>query len=223
VFIRRLSSIHFLLIALGIFSGPTVSQSQDSQATATGQSNTSSKLEIATFGGGCFWCVEAVFENMPGVTDVVSGYAGGQLPRPSYQQVSSGLTGHAEVCQIQFDPQKVSFMKLLEVFMKTHDPTTPNKQGPDNGPQYRSVVFYHSDEQKADAETLKTRLNEEEAFRSKVVTQIVPFTAFYLAEDYHQDYYRKHPNESYCKLYVRPKITKFKKVMDELERKEKKN
>ncbi len=176
---------------------------------------------MATFGGGCFWCVEAVFENMDGVKEVVSGYAGGNVPNPSYQQVCTGLTGHAEVCQIAFDPKKVSYMKLLEVFLKTHDPTTLNKQGPDFGTQYRSVIFTHSDEQKVAAETLIKKLNDEEAFRSKIVTQVVPYTIFYPAEEYHQDYYRKHPNEAYCKAYVRPKVAKFRKVMQELERKEK--
>ena len=179
------------------------------------------KLEVATIGGGCFWCVEAVFENMKGVANVVSGYSGGNVPNPSYKQVCTGMTGHAEVCQIYFDPEKVSYLKILEVFMKTHDPTTPNKQGPDFGTQYRSAIFYHSDQQKSEAESLIAKLNKEEAFDSKVVTQVVPFTAFFPAEDYHQDYYRKNPGADYCKLYVRPKITKFKKVMAELERKEK--
>lgn len=182
----------------------------------------SSQLETATFGGGCFWCVEAVFENMEGVQDVVSGYAGGHIPNPSYQQVSTGLTGHAEVCQITFDPERVSYIKLLEVFMKTHDPTTLNRQGPDQGTQYRSVIFTHSDEQKEAAETVKRKLTEEKVYRSQVVTEVVPFTAFYRAEEYHQNYYRKHPNETYCRLIVRPKITKFKKVMAEIERSEKK-
>lgn len=201
--------------------GAQESTQASAQANATSDKE-NAKLQTATFGGGCFWCVEAVFENMPGVVNVVSGYAGGQLANPSYQQVSTGLTGHAETCQIYFDPQKVGYTKLLEVFMKTHDPTTRNKQGPDHGTQYRSVIFYHSDEQKEAAQELIERLNAEGAYRSKVVTEVVPFTQFYMAEDYHQDYYRKHPNESYCKLYVKPKITKFRKVIRELEAKEKK-
>jgi peptide-methionine (S)-S-oxide reductase len=158
---------------------------------------------------------------MDGVVDVISGYAGGTLANPTYQQVSTGFTGHAEVCQIYFDPQKVSYNKLLEVFMKTHDPTTRNRQGPDYGTQYRSVIFYHSDEQKASAEKLIEKLNAEEAYRSKVVTEVVPFTQFYIAEEYHQDYYRKHPNESYCRRIVRPKVAKFRKVIQELDKKEK--
>lgn len=211
-----------IVAALGLLCSSTALLAQDSTTSnAASSSESSNRLETATFGGGCFWCVEAVFENMQGVRDVVSGYAGGGLPNPSYQQVSTGLTGHAEVCQIYFDPKKVSYSKLLEVFMKTHDPTTRDRQGPDRGSQYRSVIFYHSDEQKTSAETLIERLNAEEAFRSKVVTQVVPFTQFYLAEEYHQNYYRKHPNESYCKTYVRPKIAKFRKVIRELEQKEK--
>ena len=210
-----------LVAMLGLLCGTAGLLAQDSPSVQTRSGDASSQFETATFGGGCFWCVEAVFENMEGVRDVVSGYAGGQLANPSYQQVSTGLTGHAEVCQIYFDPKKVGYNKLLEVFMKTHDPTTRDKQGPDRGTQYRSVIFYHSDEQKASAETLIDRLNAEEAYRSKVVTEVVPFTQFYLAEEYHQDYYRKHPNESYCRLYIRPKIAKFRKVIRELEQKEK--
>ena len=210
-----------LAIALGILTLVAV-DAPAQQAAVPAAAENSSQFETATFGGGCFWCVEAVFENMEGVADVISGYAGGGVPNPTYQQVSTGLTGHAEVCQIFFDPKKVSYVKLLEVFMKTHDPTTLNRQGPDHGTQYRSVIFTHSDEQKEAAEMIKRKLTEEEVFRSKVVTQIAPFSGFYLAEDYHQDYYRKHPNESYCRTFVRPKIAKFKKVMAEFERKEQK-
>lgn len=215
------STIAYVGLALGTLMVSCPLRAQAPIALPSGNSG-QAQAEVATFGGGCFWCVEAVFENVPGVLDVVSGYAGGQTANPSYPQVSTGLTGHAEVCQITFDPQKVSYVKLLEVFMKTHDPTTLNKQGPDYGTQYRSVIFTHSDEQKTTAETLKKRLNDEEAFRSKIVTQIVPLPAFYLAEEYHQDYYRKHPNENYCRMVVRPKVTKVKKVIEELERKEKK-
>ena len=214
-------SIRSIVLTLGLLTCLTGVKAQDA-ATSAAQPEKSAQFETATFGGGCFWCVEAVFENMEGVMDVISGYSGGRVPNPSYQQVSTGLTGHAEVCQITFDPQKVSYIKLLEVFMKTHDPTTLNRQGPDQGTQYRSVIFTHSDEQKEAAELVKRKLTEEEVFRTKVVTQIVPFTAFYPAEDYHQNYYRKHPNESYCRMIVRPKIAKFKKVMAEMERKEKK-
>ncbi len=193
-------------------------------ASGADESSSGKKLqgfETATFGGGCFWCVEAVFENMDGVKDVVSGYAGGHVPNPTYAQVGTGVTGHAEVCQIFFDPEKVSYLKLLEVFLKTHDPTTVNKQGPDFGTQYRSIILYHNDDQKNAAEELIKKLNAEKAFRSKVVTQVVPFVQFFVAEAYHQDYFRKHPNESYCRMYVRPKIAKLKKVISELEKREK--
>lgn len=202
-----------------VLAAPLLAQEPAAKSTAPAAGPDT--LAQATLGGGCFWCVEAVFENMEGVTDVVSGYAGGNVPNPSYQQVSSKKTGHAEVCQITYDPKQVSYLKILEVFLKTHDPTTVDKQGPDYGPQYRSVIFYHDDDQKQQAEELIKKLDESRAFRGKIVTQVVPYTVFYRAEEYHQDYYRKNPNESYCKMYVRPKITKFKKVIQDLERKEK--
>lgn len=179
-------------------------------------------MEVATFGGGCFWCVEAVFENVNGVVDVVSGYAGGTVPNPTYEQVCSKLTGHAEVCQITFDPKKISYLRLMEIFMKTHDPTKLNAQGPDHGPQYRSVIFYHDDEQKAQTEELISRLNEEKAYDGKIVTKVEPFSVFYRAEEYHQDFYRKNPGNAYCQMNARPKLSKLKKVMQELEKKEKK-
>ncbi|MEZ6137992.1 MAG: peptide-methionine (S)-S-oxide reductase MsrA [Pirellulaceae bacterium] len=170
------------------------------------------KTEVATFGGGCFWCVEAVFENVKGVSDVVSGYEGGRTRNPSYKQVCSGVTGHAEVCQITYDPEQVSFAELLEIFWKTHDPTTLNQQGADYGTQYRSVVFYHNDEQKEVAEKYKKKLDEAGAFDNKIVTEITRTRKFYVAEDYHQDYYRLNPGAGYCANVVRPKVEKFKKA-----------
>ena len=170
------------------------------------------KLAKATFGGGCFWCVEAVFEELEGVEDVVSGYAGGWVENPTYEQVCTKKTGHAEVCEITFDPGKISFKELLEVFWKTHDPTTPNQQGPDEGPQYRSVIFYHDQEQKELAETYKKKLDESGAFPSKIVTEISEAPKFYAAEKYHQDFFRLNPNHRYCAFVVRPKVAKFKKV-----------
>lgn len=172
----------------------------------------SQQLSRATFGGGCFWCVEAVFENMKGVKDVVSGYAGGRNANPTYQQVCTGRTGHAEVCEIHFDPREVSFEELLEVFWKTHDPTTLNRQGPDVGTQYRSVIFYHNEEQKKIAEKYRDKLNEVGAFPGKIVTEITQAPQFYVAEDYHQDYYRNNPNQGYCAAVVRPKVEKFKQA-----------
>lgn len=166
----------------------------------------------ATFGGGCFWCTEAVFEELEGVEAVVSGYCGGTVPNPTYEQICTGRTGHAEVIQIMYDPEKVSFEKLLEVFFRTHDPTTLNQQGADRGTQYRSVVFYHDDEQKEITERIKEKLDESEAFSSRIVTEISPLETFYVAEDYHQDYYAKNPNQGYCRAVIAPKMDKFRKA-----------
>jgi peptide-methionine (S)-S-oxide reductase len=170
------------------------------------------KLRTATFGGGCFWCVEAVFENVRGVADVVSGYAGGHVENPTYQQICTGRTGHAEVCEIEFDPEVISYRELLEIFWKTHDPTTLNRQGNDIGPQYRSVIFYHDSEQRELAERYKRKLDESGAFPKKIVTEISPAPTFYVAEEYHQDYYRKNPGAGYCVAIVRPKVEKFKQA-----------
>jgi len=169
-------------------------------------------LEQATFGAGCFWCSEAVFQQIKGVRSAISGYSGGVVKSPTYQQVCSGVTGHAEVIQLTFDPQVISYDELLEVFWQTHDPTTLNQQGADIGTQYRSVVFYHSDEQRELAEHYKKELNAEHAFRKPIVTEISEFTEFYPAEDYHQDYYDQHRGEAYCSAVIRPKVTKVKKV-----------
>jgi len=169
-------------------------------------------MEIITFGSGCFWCTEAVFQQLKGVTSVVSGYAGGHVENPSYEQVTTGRTGHAEVCQIQFDSEQISFEDLLEVFFNTHDPTTLNRQGNDVGTQYRSVIFYHNEEQKKIAERVKEELDKSGTWKNPVVTEIVPFEKFYKAEDYHQNYYRNNPNQGYCRLVIAPKLTKFEKV-----------
>src|SRR5271156_5276189 len=154
----------------------------------------SNELKTATFGAGCFWCTEAVFLNVNGVTKVVSGYSGGKVKNPSYREVCTGLTGHAEVTQITYDPKVVSFEELLEVFWNTHDPTTLNRQGADEGTQYRSVVFFHSEEQKKAAEAYKKQLESSHVFKSPIVTEISPFTIFYGAEDYHQNYYALNPS-----------------------------
>lgn len=166
----------------------------------------------ATFGAGCFWCVEAVFQNLEGVEEVVSGYSGGKIENPTYKEVSSGLTGHAEVCQITFDPSVITYKELLEVFWKTHDPTTLNRQGNDVGPQYRSVIFYHNNEQKELAKTYKEKLNNSGAFNAPIVTEIESFDTFYTAENYHQDYYDNNTNQPYCTFVIKPKLEKFKKV-----------
>lgn len=169
-------------------------------------------LEVITFGAGCFWCVEAVFQQVEGVTKVQSGYMGGKIKNPTYREVCSGLTGHAEVCQITFDPKKVSVPALLEVFWKTHDPTTLNRQGADVGTQYRSAVFFHNDDQKRTAEEYKKKLDESGAFNGRIVTEISPASAFYVAEDYHQNYFNENGEAPYCQFVIKPKLEKFEKV-----------
>lgn len=167
--------------------------------------------EIATLGGGCFWCLEAVFENLRGVERVVSGYAGGHLADPSYQQVCTGTTGHAEVVQVTFDPSVLSYRELLEVFFGTHDPTTLNRQGADVGTQYRSVIFTHSPEQRRVAEQTVAELNASGIWGRPLVTQVVPLESFYPAEAYHQGYFRNNPGQGYCQAVVGPKVAKFRK------------
>lgn len=170
------------------------------------------KLQTATFGAGCFWCVEAVFEQLKSVENVRSGYAGGKEENANYELVSNGTTGHAEVIQFEFDPSVITYEELLEVFWTSHDPTTLNRQGYDVGTQYRSSVFYHSDEQRDLAEAYKKRLNDEGAFGKPVVTEIVPFNGFYTAEGYHQDYFTANGTQPYCQRVIRPKIEKVRKV-----------
>jgi peptide-methionine (S)-S-oxide reductase len=167
--------------------------------------------EVATLAGGCFWCLEAVFEQLGGVDKVQSGYAGGSVPEPSYRQVCTGTTGHAEVVQITFDPAVVSFGNLLDVFFATHDPTTLNRQGPDVGTQYRSAIFYHAPQQKEMAERRIAELNAAGTWGAPIVTQVVPLEKFYPAEDYHQGYFRQHPGQGYCQAVVSPKVAKFRK------------
>ena len=169
-------------------------------------------LEKATFGAGCFWCVEAMFLNVKGVTSVVSGYSGGSIKNPSYKEVCTGRTGHAEVIQVTYDPDIVSYETLLEAFWLSHDPTQLNRQGADVGTQYRSVIFYHTATQEMLAKEYKNRLNAEYAYGAPVVTEISAFEKFYPAEDYHQDYYAQNPSNSYCSMVVGPKLEKFKKA-----------
>jgi peptide-methionine (S)-S-oxide reductase len=175
---------------------------------ATAQKGNSMAQEKATLGAGCFWCVEAVFERIPGVQSVVAGYAGGSKPNPTYEEVCDGNTGHAEVAQITFDPSVVSFEKILEVYWKAHDPTTTNRQGADVGTQYRSVVFYDGEKQKAAAEGSKK--DAQKQFDDPIVTEIQPLKEFYKAENYHQDYYKNNPNAPYCTFVIRPKLKKLK-------------
>jgi len=165
------------------------------------------RTELATFGSGCFWCTEAVFERVPGVLKAVSGYAGGQVDNPTYKQITTGRTGHAEVTQIEFDPAKVTFGQLLEIFFESHDPTTLNRQGADEGPQYRSVIFYHNDAQKKAAEAAKVAARK--IWDDPIVTEISPLPKFWPAEDYHQDYFKNNPNQGYCSFVIKPKLKKL--------------
>jgi len=167
-------------------------------------------VEVATLGDGCFWCTEAVFSEIKGVVKVESGYSGGSLENPSYEQVSTGTTGHAEVVQITFNPSIISFREILKVFFAMHDPTTLNRQGADVGTQYRSVVFYHDRKQKATTEKLIEEVNNEQIYDAPIVTKVEPFKAFYKAEDYHKDYFKSHPEKPYCKLVIAPKIAKLR-------------
>lgn len=180
-------------------------------ATANAQTT-----ETITLGGGCFWCVEAVFQRVKGVENVVSGYSGGQIANPTYREVTSGLTGHAEVVQVSFDPKVISLEKILEVFFKTHDPTTLNRQGADVGTQYRSVIFYHNDKQQKIAQNIIKRLTEEKIWDNPIVTELSPLKAFYRAEDYHQNYFNRNPAQGYCQFVIVPKLDKFKKVFNEV-------
>jgi len=179
------------------------------------ESDSPARLEEATFGSGCFWCAEAVYQQIKGVKSVVSGYSGGSVKNPTYQEVSTGLTGHAEVVQLTFDPDVVSFDELLEIFWKSHDPTKLNEQGPDHGTQYRSVIFYHSDEQKQIAEKSKQKHTKPGRTAPKIVTEITKFSEFYPAEDYHQNYFKNNPRADYCQNFIRPKVNKVKKEFKE--------
>lgn len=168
------------------------------------------QLETIVFGGGCFWCVEAVFQNLKGVVSVFSGYAGGTMDHPSYEEVSSGVGGHAEVINIAFDPAIISFTDLLSVFFSTHDPTTLNRQGADRGEQYRSVIFYTTEEQKREAEAYIEKLTREHIFSKPIVTELKPLNTFFKAEEYHQRYYEKNPDKPYCNVVINPKLKKLR-------------
>ena len=205
--IKMISSIFALILAVSCSQSNNQLQTINKMTTSTNDS-----LAIATFGAGCFWCVEACFSQLEGVEEVLSGYMGGAKENPTYKEVCTGTTGHAEVAQIKYNPRVISYEELLEVFWFVHDPTQLNRQGNDIGTQYRSVVFYHNDEQKQLAEHYKKKLNESGAYAAKVVTEIAEATIFYVAEDYHQGYFFDNPDQPYCSAVVRPKVEKFKKV-----------
>jgi peptide-methionine (S)-S-oxide reductase len=173
---------------------------------------TAQSLDTITLGAGCFWCVEAIFEQLEGVNSVESGYSGGQVKNPTYKEVCTGNTGHAEVCQVAYDPKVISLVELLEVFWKTHDPTTLNRQGGDVGTQYRSAIFFHNEDQRKLAVEMKEKLNSAGIWKDPVITEIVPFSAFYKAEDYHQEYYFQNTAQPYCTAVITPKVEKFRKV-----------
>lgn len=170
-----------------------------------------SNLQTATLGGGCFWCLEAFYERIEGIEDVESGYSGGKVPSPTYEQVCTDTTGHAEVVQVRFDPAKILYREVLEIFFTMHDPTTPNRQGADEGRQYRSIILYHSPEQKAEAEKLIAELTAQKVYPGKIVTELIPFETFYKAEVSHQDYYARNPNAGYCMGVIAPKLVKLRK------------
>ncbi|HEX6224192.1 MAG TPA: peptide-methionine (S)-S-oxide reductase MsrA [Chryseolinea sp.] len=208
----KLTILSFLLLALAGNSQKEVSNNHTQKMTNL-ESNPG--LQVATFASGCFWCTEAIFQNVDGVEKVVSGYMGGKVKNPSYKEVCTGQTGHAEVIQVSYDPNKVTYDELLEIFWKTHDPTTLNRQGADVGTQYRSAIFYHTEEQKQLAEKYKKKLTEAEVFDQPIVTEITSASVFYKAEDYHQNYYNLNGNAPYCAMVIQPKVEKFKKVFKE--------
>ena len=197
-----------LLIIFLVFATANI----DAQSILTKKSKMSDKLEIATLANGCFWCTEAIFQRLNGVEKVTSGYSGGKVKNPTYNEVTSGETGHAEVIQIQFDPAVITFQEILEVFFATHDPTTLNRQGYDVGTQYRSAIFYHAAAQKETAETFIKSLTEAKVFDKKIVTEVTAFDVFYEAEAYHQNYYNNNKNQGYCVAVINPKLEKFIKI-----------
>ena len=173
--------------------------------------NRSALSEVATLAGGCFWCIDAVFREIEGVENVISGYTGGTTANPTYQQVCSDKTGHAEAVQVTFDPTKISYREILEIFFSIHDPTTLNRQGADTGTQYRSAIFYHNEQQKPIAEQLIEELNKAGLWKRPIVTQVAPLDKFYPAEDYHREYFARHPEQAYCQMVISPKVNKFRK------------
>jgi peptide-methionine (S)-S-oxide reductase len=210
-----------LILCLSLLSAGLHACTDDRAALVTEKQSENIKtmqtngLATATFGAGCFWCVEAIFQDLKGVEKVVSGYSGGKNDNPTYREVCSGTTGHAEVIQVHFDPAAVSFETLTKVFFTTHDPTTLNRQGADTGTQYRSVIFYHDEEQKAIAERLKKDFAPT-LWDDPIVTEISPFTKFFVAEGYHQNYFKDNPNQGYCRIVINPKVSKFRKMHADL-------
>lgn len=212
---KRVCSLFFVLTVLITFPGCSQPKEKNQESNSMTDSTTSANAATATFGGGCFWCTEAQFQLLDGVLSVQSGFSGGTVKNPSYKEVCTGLTGHAEVIQVTYDSTKLSYDELLEAFWASHDPTQLNRQGNDVGTQYRSVIFYHDEHQRELAELYKKKLNESGAYNKPVVTEISPFTVFYKAEDYHQNYFNQNGDQPYCQFVVAPKVEKFKKVFKE--------
>jgi peptide-methionine (S)-S-oxide reductase len=201
----------FIAVSICVGSSKVVAANGQPQKDEKQPTKATQKKEVATLAGGCFWCLEAVFNELRGVEKVVSGYSGGRAINPSYEEVSSGTTGHAETVQITFDPQVITFKELLEVFFTIHDPTTLNRQGPDHGTQYRSAIFYRSPEQKATADQVIADISAAKIWDKPIVTEVIKFGAFYAAEGYHQQYYARNPNQAYCQMVIAPKVIKFRK------------
>lgn len=210
-------------IALALIGFLTIGSTLKEQTmTQTDKTNTvqDDQIEVATLAGGCFWCLEPIFEELKGVENVVVGYSGGDVENPSYQQVCTGTTGHAESVQIRFNPAVITYADLLRIFFTVHDPTTLNRQGADVGTQYRSAIFYHNEQQKETAENVIKELEDEGVWKNPIVTEVIKFNTFYKAEKYHQEYYEKNPNQAYCRIVIDPKVNKFrKKFSDRLKKK----
>lgn len=204
-----------LILGLVLVSCNMQGQNQEKKVIEKDKTTTTVNMELATFGGGCFWCTEAIFEQLKGVQKVESGYSGGHVENPSYNSVITGGSGHAEVIHITFNPKVLSFNELLDVFFNTHNPTTLNRQGADRGTQYRSAVFYHNDMQKNATNEMINGLDKSGAFENKIVTEVTEFDAFYVAEDYHQDYYRNNKTQGYCQVVINPKLEKFQEMYKE--------
>ena len=217
-FLRTIAGITVALLAIA-YAGSLVMSETDAEKTIpapAGEPDATANLETATFGSGCFWCTEAVFDELRGVKSVVSGYSGGRVPNPTYEQICTGQTGHAEVIQVTYDSAAISYDDLLKVFWQTHDPTQLNRQGHDTGPQYRSAIFFHNDTQRRTAEQYKHQLDKSGTFKAPIVTEITPFEKFYPAEKYHQQYFQANPAQQYCAFVIRPKVEKFRKEFKEL-------
>jgi peptide-methionine (S)-S-oxide reductase len=210
------SAIFLFVWLFSLCSQPMANENLKNTNQHMTTSNSNTVLEKATFGSGCFWCSEAIFSRITGVSEVLPGYAGGTTKNPSYEDVKTGTTGHAEVVQISYNPDQVSFLQLLEVFFKTHDPTTLNRQGADVGTQYRSVIFYHSDQQLVQAQTVKKQLGDAGIWDNPIVTEISPVDTFFVAEDYHHNYFERNPNQGYCQFVILPKVKKFEKLFRDM-------